>query len=111
MVFPKNEFASGGVWARDSQAANGQATPRTPLNPVVTVDGRWTGTPFRRRTQAVGGPGDGYVVETAGGAPRRSARNARWTNGRGTDGSRLSAKRNSTGSNDWRLRPGNVFRS
>jgi len=43
MVFPKYEFASGGVWARDLTTGREwqlAVTPRTPLNPVITVDGR-----------------------------------------------------------------------
>ena len=75
MVFPKYEFASGGVWARDLSTGREwqlAATPRTPLNPVVTVDGRWTAyTISKTDTGGGGGPGDGYVVETAGGAPRK----------------------------------------
>jgi serine/threonine protein kinase len=86
MVFPKYEFASGAVWARD--LATGRewqlaATPRTPLNPVVTVDGRWTAyTITKVETGGGGGPGDGYVVETSGGAPRKVCDNCQldqWT--------------------------------
>ena len=86
MVFPKYEFASGAVWARD--LATGRewqlaATPRTPLNPVVTVDGRWTAyTITKVETGGNGGPGDGYVVEVSGGAPRKVCDNCQldqWT--------------------------------
>jgi len=75
MVFPKYEFASGAIWARDLTTGREwqlAATPRTPLNPVVSVDGRWTAyTITKIDTGGTDGPGDGYVVETSGGAPRR----------------------------------------
>jgi len=75
MVFPKYEFASGGVWARDLTTGREwqlAATPRTPLNPVVTVDGRRTAyTITKVDTGGSDGPGDGYVLETSGGAPRK----------------------------------------
>jgi hypothetical protein len=75
MVFPKYEFASGAVWARDLTTGREwqlAATPRTPLNPVISVDGRWTGyTITKIDTGGSDGPGDGYVVETSGGAPRK----------------------------------------
>jgi hypothetical protein len=75
MVFPKYEFASGAIWARDLTTGREwqlAATPRTPLNPVVSVDGRWTAyTITKIDTGGTDGPGDGYVVETSGGAPRK----------------------------------------
>jgi serine/threonine protein kinase len=86
MVFPKYEFASGAVWARDLMIGREwqlAATPRTPLNPVVTVDGRWTAyTITKVDIGGNGGPGDGYVVETSGGAPRKICENCQvdqWT--------------------------------
>jgi Tol biopolymer transport system component len=86
MVFPKYEFASGGVWARDLTTGREwqlAATPRTPLNPVVTFDGRWTAyTITKVDTGGTDGPGDGYVVETSGGAPRKVCENCQldqWT--------------------------------
>ena len=70
MVFPKYEFASGGVWARDLTTGREwqlAATPQTPLNPVITVDGQWTAyTVTKVDTGGNNGPGDGYVVETIG---------------------------------------------
>jgi Tol biopolymer transport system component len=75
IVFPKYEFASGGVWARDLTTGREwqlAATPLTPLNPVITVDGRWTAyTVTKVDTGGNDGPGDGFVVETARGAPRQ----------------------------------------
>ena len=86
MVFPKYEFASGGVWARDLTTGREwqlAVTPRTPLNPVITVDGEWTGyTVSSVDTGGGGGSGDGYVVKTSGGAPRRVCENCQldqWT--------------------------------
>jgi eukaryotic-like serine/threonine-protein kinase len=75
LVFPRYEFAAGGVWIRDLSTGRERqlaATPRVPLNPVISVDGRWVG--YTVTTVELGGqagPGTGYVVETAGGAPRR----------------------------------------
>jgi serine/threonine protein kinase len=86
MVFPKYEFASGGVWARDLTTGREwqlAATPRTPLNPVISVDGRWTAyTVTKVDTGGNDGPGDGFVVETARGAPRQICSNCQmdqWT--------------------------------
>jgi len=86
MVFPKYEFASGGIWARDLSTGREwqlAATPRTPLNPVVTVDGRLTAyTITYVDTGGTDGPGDGYVVDTSGGAPRKVCENCQlgqWT--------------------------------
>ena len=86
MVFPKYEFASGGVWARDLTTGREwqlAATPVTPLNPVVTVDGRWTAYTVTKVDQGGNdGPGDGFVVETTSGAPRQVCSNCQleqWT--------------------------------
>jgi len=86
MVFPKYEFASGGIWARDLSTGREwqlAATPRTPLNPVVTVDGRLTAyTITYVDAGGTDGPGDGYVVDTSGGAPRKVCENCQlgqWT--------------------------------
>ena len=86
MVFPKYEFASGGVWARDLTTGREwqlAVTPRTPLNPVISTDGQWTAyTVSRVDTGGGGGPGEGYVVKTSGGAPRRVCENClveQWT--------------------------------
>ena len=86
MVFPKYQFASGGVWARDLTTGREwqlAATPQTPLNPVITVDGRWTAyTVTKVDTGGNDGPGDGYVVETTRGAPRQICSNCQleqWT--------------------------------
>ena len=86
MVFPKYEFASGGVWARELTTGREwqlAATPRTPLNPVITVDGRWTAYTVTKVDQGGNaGPGDGFVVETTRGAPRQVCSNCRleqWT--------------------------------
>jgi serine/threonine protein kinase len=75
MVLPKYTFDSGGVWLRrldtgvERQLA---ATARTPLNPVISANGRWAGyTVTKVETGGDGGPGEGYVVETSGGVPRK----------------------------------------
>ena len=63
------------MWARDLKTGREwqlAATPLTPLNPVITVDGRWTAyTVTKVDTGGNEGPGDGFVVETARGAPRQ----------------------------------------
>ena len=86
MVFPKYEFTSGGVKARDLTTGREwqlAATPRTPLNPVISVDGRWTAyTVTKVDTGGTDGPGDGFVVETTRGAPRQICSNCQldqWT--------------------------------
>lgn len=46
------------------------ATPRTPLNPVLSADGRWAAyTVTAVVTGGETGPGQGFVIETTGGAP------------------------------------------
>ena len=48
------------------------ATPRTPLNPVLSADGRWVAyTVTKVDTGGSSGPGDGYVVATERGVPRK----------------------------------------
>jgi Tol biopolymer transport system component len=75
LAFPRYEFGSGGVWLRDLNTGRERqlaATPRAPLNPIISTDGRWvayTITTENRGGDA--GPGAGYVVEAAGGAPRQ----------------------------------------
>jgi Tol biopolymer transport system component len=75
LVFPRYEFGAGGVWIRDLRTGRERqlvATPRTPLNPVISVDGRWVA--YTVTTVDIGGNsggGAGYVVEVAGGAPRK----------------------------------------
>ena len=75
VVFPRYEFGAGGVWIRDLRTGRERqlaATPRTPLNPVISVDGRWVA--YTVTTVDIGGnsgAGTGYVVDLAGGAPRK----------------------------------------
>jgi serine/threonine protein kinase len=74
-LVPKYEFASGGVWLRDMRTGQERqlaATPRTPLNPVISADGRWAAyTVTTRDTGGNGGPGDGFILETNGGVPTK----------------------------------------
>ena len=96
MVFPKYEFASGGVWARDLTTGREwqlAATPRTPLNPVITVDGRWTAYTVTKVDQGGNdGPGDGFVVETTSGVPRQVCSACQLDNGLVTDALSSSPK-------------------
>jgi eukaryotic-like serine/threonine-protein kinase len=86
LAFPKFEFASGSLWVRDMRSGQERqlaATRRTPLNPVISADGRWVA--YTETTTEIGGnagPGIGYVLETAGGVPRRICDDCRihlWT--------------------------------
>ncbi len=75
LVFPRYEFGAGGVWLRDLRTGRERqltSTPRTPLNPVISADGRWVAyTVSKTNVGGNAGPGAGYVVETVGGAPRK----------------------------------------
>jgi Tol biopolymer transport system component len=79
IAFPKYEFGAGGLWARDVRTGQERelaATPRTPLNPVVSVDGRWVGyTVTTTETGGNSGPGAGFVVHTSGGVPQKVCEN------------------------------------
>jgi Tol biopolymer transport system component len=75
LAFPKYEFASGSLWVRDLRTGEERqlaATPRTPLNPVVSVDGRLVGyTVTSTETGGASGPGTGFVIDSSGGVPRK----------------------------------------
>jgi Tol biopolymer transport system component len=75
VLLPKYTFDAGGVWLRNLETGTERqlaATPRTPLNPVLSPDGRWGDyTVTRVETGGGGGPGEGYVVETSGAVPRK----------------------------------------
>jgi hypothetical protein len=86
LAFPKYDFASGSLWVRalrTGQERQLAATPRTPLNPVISVDGRWVAyTVTAVDTGGNGGPGAGYIVESTGGIARKvcdSCQIATWT--------------------------------
>ena len=86
LAFPKFEFASGSLWVRDMRTGQERqlaATRRTPLNPVISADGRWVAyTETTKETGGNVGPGIGYVLETTGGVPRRICDDCRihlWT--------------------------------
>ena len=86
LAFPKFEFASGSLWVRDLRTRQERqlaATPRTPLNPVISVDGRWVAyTVTALETGGNGGPGAGYIVESTGGVAKKvcdSCEIAAWT--------------------------------
>ena len=75
LAFPKYEFGSGSLWVRELRTGQERqlaATPRTPLNPVISADGRWVAyTVTERETGGNGGPGAGYIVESSGGVPKK----------------------------------------
>jgi Tol biopolymer transport system component len=75
LVFPRYEFGGGGVWIRELATGRERqlvATPRTPLNPVISADGRWVGyTVTKVNTGGTSGLGTGYAIAVASGAPRK----------------------------------------
>jgi len=75
LVFPRYDFGGGGVWIRELATGRERqlvATPRTPLNPVISADGRWVGyTVTKVNTGGTAGIGTGYVIGVASGTPRR----------------------------------------
>ena len=75
LALPKFDLDTGGVWLRDLTTETERqlaATPRTPLNPVLSSDGRWVAyTVTKVETGGNSGPGDGYVVAAERGVPRK----------------------------------------
>jgi serine/threonine protein kinase/Tol biopolymer transport system component len=75
LAVPLIEAASSGIWVRDVTTGHERqivATRRTPLNPVISADGQWIAyTVTARDLGGDDGPGDGFVVPTSGGVPRR----------------------------------------
>ena len=75
MVLPRYELNAGGLWVRDlgtGQERQLAATPRTPLNPVMSADGDWVAyTITRVVTGGDAGFGDVLIVQSAGGVPRK----------------------------------------
>ena len=75
IAFPRYEFGGGSVWIREMSTGRERqlvATPLTPLNPVISRDGRWVGyTVTLTDVGGNSGPGGGYLVDTNGGAPRK----------------------------------------
>ena len=74
-LFSMYDFASGGLWVRDLGTGRERqlaATPRTPLNPVISADGRWAAyTVTKVETGGSAGIGDGLIVATDGGVPHQ----------------------------------------
>jgi Tol biopolymer transport system component len=88
LVFPREDYSTGGLWVLDLQNRHERqlvATPRTPLNPVVSPDGQWVGyTVTMVQTGGDSGIGDGYAVRLLGGTPRKVCSRcdvAGWTRG------------------------------
>ena len=75
MVLPKYETDAGSLWVRNLQTGREwqlAATPRTPLNPVMSADGRWVAyTVTKVVTGGDAGFGDVFIVPTDGGVPRK----------------------------------------
>jgi Tol biopolymer transport system component len=74
MAVPLIERAAAGIWVRDAMGRERQlaVTPRTSLNPVISLDGRWIGyTVSKTDTGGDSGPGDGFIVSAEGGVPRK----------------------------------------
>jgi serine/threonine protein kinase len=76
LVFSRAEFDASGVWIRDLSTGRERqlvATQPAWLNTVISSDGRWVAyTETAVNRGGGGGPGTGYVVEVAHGAPRRA---------------------------------------
>ena len=86
MVLPLYNLDAGGLWVRDlgtGQERQLAATPRTPLNPVMSADGQWVAyTITRVVTGGEAGFGDVLIVPSAGGVPRKVCENCQaeaWT--------------------------------
>jgi hypothetical protein len=86
LIFPRYEGTSGILWAKDLRTGLERqlaVTPRTPLNPIISADGLWAAyTVTKVQTGGDAGIGDGYVIETTGGTPRKVCENcqvAAWT--------------------------------
>jgi Tol biopolymer transport system component len=75
MALPKYESEGGSLWVRDLQKETEWqlvATPRTPLNPVMSADGRWVAyTVTKVITGGDSGFGDVFIVQAEGGVPRK----------------------------------------
>ena len=75
MVLPKYTTGEGSLWIRDVQTAKERqlaVTPKTPLNPVISADGRWVAyTVTKVITGGNAGVGDVMVIAAAGGVPRK----------------------------------------
>jgi eukaryotic-like serine/threonine-protein kinase len=75
LVIPRYEFGGGSLWVRDIASGRERqivATPRTPLNPTISASGQWIGyTVTAVNIGGNAGSGDGYVVSSSGGAPRK----------------------------------------
>jgi eukaryotic-like serine/threonine-protein kinase len=63
------------LWLKDLRSGRERqlvVTPAAFQNPVISADGRWVGyTVTKVDMGGSAGPGDGYVISTAGGAPRK----------------------------------------
>ena len=79
MVLPRYELDAGGLWVRDLRTGQERqlaATPRTPLNPVMSADGHWVAyTITKVVTGGDAGFGDVLIVPSAGGVPRKVCEN------------------------------------
>jgi len=79
MVLPRYELDAGGLWTRDLRTGQERqlaATPRTPLNPVMSADGQWVAyTVTKVVTGGDAGYGDVLIVPSAGGVPRKVCEN------------------------------------
>jgi Tol biopolymer transport system component len=75
MVLPKYESGQGSLWIRELRTGKERqllVTPLTPLNPVMSPNGRWVAyTITKVLTGGDSGVGDVMVIPAAGGVPRK----------------------------------------
>ena len=86
LIFARYDIASGILWSRNLLTGEERqlvATPRTPLNPVISRDAHWVGyTVTKVETGGDAGLGDGYVLATTGGVQQKVCDNCEvstWT--------------------------------
>ena len=75
IAFPRYDLDTASVWIRDVRSGIDRqiaSTRRTPLNPVISSDGRWVAYTVTAAERGGGaGPGAGFVLQTEGGSPRK----------------------------------------
>jgi hypothetical protein len=75
VAYPRYEADTASIWLGDLRTATDRqliSTRRTPLNPIISDDGRWvayTVSASDRGGQA--GPGEGFVLRVDAGSPRK----------------------------------------
>ena len=76
LAFPVLAFGGGEIWLKELSSGRERqlslTTSRGSPNPVISPDGKWVGyTATTVELGAASGPGAGYVIDAAGGAPKK----------------------------------------